>query len=119
MQLVTAGGDPGRAVHAISADGFKLADDGGAIGGDGGADPGDHGIVAGQAFAVIMHFGAECVDRHVAAGGVDHLDGMAAFFALFDEASGGVVVLAAEHGDAQGAFRGVLAHGGGMVDIVA
>src|SRR6056297_655867 len=104
IELVAAGDDARRGVDAVGADGFELADDGGAVGGDRGADAGHHGVVARQALAVVMHFRCQRVDRHVTARGVDHLDGVAAGFAFLDKAAGGIVVLAAEHGDAERAF---------------
>ncbi len=101
---------PRDGVHAKGADGFELAHDGGAIGGDRGADARDHRVKAGQAFAVVMHLGGDSVDRHVTARGVDHFDDVAAFFALFHQTAGRIIVFARQHGDAQGAFGCDRAH---------
>jgi len=86
--------------------------------GDRGAYARDHRVIARQALAVIMHLGRQRVDRHIAAGGVDYLDRMAARLADLDQPAGGIIVLTTEHGDAQGAFRCALPHQGGMIDVV-
>ena len=52
-----------------------------------------------------MHLGGKGVDVHVAARGVDHLHRVTALFALFHQAAGGVVVLAAEDRNAQHPVR--------------
>ena len=91
MQLVAARQDTGRPVDAIGADGFELPDHRAAIGRDRRPDPRDHRVIARQTLAVVMHFGRHGVDRHVAAGGVDHFDCVAAGFADFDQTRCGIV----------------------------
>ena len=119
MEFIARRRNPGRPVDAIGADGFELSDDRRTVGRDRGADARDHGVVTGQALAVVMHFGRQRIDRHVAAGGVDDLHPVAAFLAFFDKAAGGIIVLAAEHGDAQGPVRRGLADTRRVVDVIA
>mmetsp|Transcript_24165 Transcript_24165/g.44948 ORF Transcript_24165/g.44948 Transcript_24165/m.44948 type:complete len:220 (+) Transcript_24165:1737-2396(+) len=66
-----------------------------------------------------MHLGGHGVDRHIAAGGVDHLDRVATRLAHLDQTAGGVVVLAAENGDPECPRGGHFAHGGRVVDVIA
>ena len=119
MQLVPARRDPRAAVHTIGPDGLKLPDDRGAVRRDRGPDTRDDRIIPGQALAVIMHLRCHSINRHITTGCVDHLNRMSALFPHFYQPPCRIIILPAQHRNAQGPLRGHAPHAGVMIDVIA